>query len=64
MASDVSSLERHLRITDSVLKFITVKRDEGIYLEDYNYVESEQKNKIYLQPDALDVLLGRAEYTH
>ena len=56
---NIANLERQLRIDDTVLKFITVKKeDEEEYnnLPDYN-PKSEQK-----QPDALDVLLGLADY--
>lgn len=61
---DIVDLERHFRIDDNVLKFITVKHNDDDYeyqedrLEDLEteVIESEQ------QPDALDVLLGLATY--
>lgn len=55
---DVLELERRLRIDDDVLKFMTMKNSELPELEDYDS-ESEQKKS---KPDALDVLLGLADY--
>lgn len=62
---NITDLERHFRIDDNVLKFITVKHNDDDYefqedsLEDLEteVIESEQD-----QPDALDVLLGLATY--
>lgn len=57
---EVVETERQLRINDAVIKFITVKLDE----DDYDLLDldeaSEQNHSA--KPDALDVLLGLAEY--
>ena len=53
-----SELERHLRIDENVLKFMTIKDSSLPELEDYiPEARSEQQ-----KPDALDVLLGFATY--
>jgi len=63
---NVAELERNMRIDDNILKFITVRREEDD-ITDYpeedvpeypNDVKSEQRQPI----DALDVLLGFADY--
>lgn len=54
--SNVDKLERMLRTDDDVIKFMTVKNIEGIELLD---LKSSPKSE---QIDALDVLLGFAEY--
>lgn len=57
---EVIETERQLRINDAVIKFITVKLDEDDYdLPDLDEA-SEQDHPV--KPDALDVLLGLAEY--
>ena len=57
----ISELETELRKDDHVLKFLTVKNQELPELEDYvpddGSDQSEQE-----KPDALDVLLGFANY--
>lgn len=62
---NILELERQFRIDDQVIKFITVKidsaTDEEHELEDYDPAEAKSEQKIE-QPDALDVLLGFAEY--
>jgi small subunit ribosomal protein S6 len=64
---NVTELERILRIDDDVLKFMTLKLDEEENsLEEIS--ESEQQSPIHpeennSQIDALDVLLGLADYT-
>jgi len=57
---NVIELESHFRIDDHVIKFIVVRReeDEDIELEDYIPENSKSEQKI----DALDVLLGLADY--
>lgn len=60
---DVTDVERHLRIDDDVLKFMTVKveADEDEFsleeLTEDDVTTTEQD-----KPDALDVLLGLAHY--
>lgn len=61
--SNVSELERCMHLNKNVLKFITVKKEDAELEEnDAEYiskdVESEQSSTI----DALDVMLGLAEY--
>lgn len=62
---DIVDLERHFRIDDNVVKFITVKHNDDEYdfpedcLEDYT---QDEEIKSEQQPDAMDVLLGFAEY--
>lgn len=60
---NIPELEKQFRIDDQVIKFLVVRVDSEEYeLEDYHPDEvskSEQKEE---QPDALDVLLGFAEY--
>lgn len=57
---EVVETERQLRINDAVIKFIIVKLDEDDYdLPDLDEA-SEQNHPV--KPDALDVLLGLAEY--
>lgn len=57
---EVRETERQLRITDTVIKFITFMQDGYDYeLPDLDEA-SEQKHPA--KPDALDVLLGLAEY--
>lgn len=65
---NVAELERHVRIDDNVLKFITVRTEdaedelEEMPAED-NAGESEQSSSNpNSQVDALDVLLGFADY--
>lgn len=59
-SDEVVETERQLRINDAVIKFITVKLDEDDYdLPDLDEA-SEQNHSA--KPDALDVLLGFAEY--
>ena len=61
---NIRELEKQLRIDDQVLKFMTLKLDDGTELEDYHPDEnpkSEQKQEDE-KPDALDVLLGFADY--
>ena len=54
----IQELERHLRIDENVLKFMTIKDSSLPELEDYiPEARSEQQ-----KPDALDVLLGFATY--
>ena len=63
---NVDELERCFRINDKVLKFLTVKRDAAeCELEEFLIPEdaiSEQRSNA--QVDALDVLLGFAEYSN
>lgn len=65
---NVAELERCMRINDNVLKFMTVKRDEAEdELEEVvpaagDAGESEQSYNPNSQVDALDVILGFAEY--
>ena len=60
-SSDItSSFEKHLKITDEVLKFITIRIDDEDEIE-LEKREEEVKDKSE-QPDALDVLLGFAKY--
>ena len=59
-SDEVIETERQLRINDAAIKFITVKLDEDDYdLPDLDEA-SEQDHPV--KPDALDVLLGFAEY--
>ena len=62
---NIPELERQFRIDDQIIKFITVRiddaADEEYELEDYDPAEAKSEQKIE-QPDALDVLLGFAEY--
>ena len=61
---NVIDLERQLRIDDHVIKFMTIKMSETedeVLLEDYK-PEEETKSEQNQQPDALDVLLGLAEF--
>lgn len=67
---NVAELERCMRINDNVLKFITIKRDEAEdELEEVvpaagDTGKSEQSSyNPNSQVDALDVMLGFAEYT-
>ena len=55
-SNNVTELERMLRTDDDVIKFMTVKNIEGVELLD---LKSSPKSE---QIDALDVLLGFAEY--
>lgn len=55
-SNNVTELERMLRTDDDVIKFMTIKNIEGVELLD---LESSPKSE---QIDALDVLLGFAEY--
>ena len=57
---DVADLERHLRIDDDVLKFMTVKNLEDVELEELT--EDDVTTTEQDKPDALDVLLGLAHY--
>ena len=64
-ADEIANLERMLRISSDVLKFITLRMEDDDKTEsaEEEYVlpgdtQSEQDS----QPDALDVLLGLAEY--
>ena len=73
LPDNVTELERCMRINDKVLKFMTVKRDSAEdeldeFVEDVTPevkdVESEQSSyNPNSQVDALDVLLGFADYT-
>ena len=61
---NVIDLERQLRIDDYVIKFMTIKTNEmenKILLANYK-PEEETKSEQDQQPDALDVLLGLAEF--
>lgn len=67
-SENVAKLERHMRIDDNVLKFITVRRDEEaeyeleeIVVDDAGKSEQSSYNP-NSQVDALDVLLGFADY--
>ena len=64
---NVSELERNLRINDDVLKFITVIKEDEELEEFQEEAESEQAtdtemNNSNAQIDALDVMLGFADY--
>jgi small subunit ribosomal protein S6 len=60
---DVADIERHLRIDDDVLKFMTVKveADEDEFTLD-ELTEDDVTTTEQDKPDALDVLLGLAHY--
>ena len=60
----ISELERRLRIDDQVLKFMTLKLDEEPDFEDYNPDKNPKSEQMQVteKPDALDVLLGFADY--
>ena len=55
-SNNITELERMLRTDDDVIKFMTVKNIEGVELLD---LKPNPKSE---QIDALDVLLGFAEY--
>lgn len=55
---DILDLEKEIKNDKNVLKFLTVKREDMSDALD-NYIKD---SKDYEQPDAVDVLLGRAEY--
>lgn len=62
---DVAELERNMRIDDNVLKFITVKKDdedEDDMEVDEDYHQESEQDQPEAKPDALDVLLGFADY--
>jgi len=63
--TNITGLERRLRIDDNVLKFMTVKindlEGDEYELEDY-HPEDEKSEQKEEKPDALDVLLGFADY--
>mgnify|MGYP002706386168 CR=1 FL=1 len=58
---EVVETERQLRINDAVIKFITIKLDEE---DDYDLPDLDDASEPDhpVKPDALDVLLGFAEY--
>ena len=56
--TNVTELERHMRVNDDVLKFMTVEIDSDKYT-DWELLPSSPSSE---QPDALDVLLGLADY--
>ena len=56
----IEELERHLRIDEDVLKFMTVKNNELPELEDY--IPEEVRVNRNKNIDALDVLLGIDNY--
>ena len=59
----ITELEKQLRIDDNVLKFMTIRLDgETIELEDYDPDENSKSEQEDEKPDALDVLLGFADY--
>lgn len=57
---EVVETERQLRINDAVIKFITIKLDEDNY--DLPDLDDTSEPDHPVKPDALDVLLGLAEY--
>jgi small subunit ribosomal protein S6 len=65
---NVAELERHMRIDDNVLKFLTVRNEEAGYeLEEMPAADDAGKSEQSSynpnsQVDALDVLLGFADY--
>lgn len=64
-SDDVAELERNCRITDNILKFITVRKEDDCELEDVEFISDEiliDQDVKSEQVDALDVLLGLAEY--
>ena len=70
-SENVAELERHMRIDDNVLKFLTVRNEEAGYdLEELEEMPAEDdagksEQSSYnpnSQVDALDVLLGFADY--
>lgn len=60
---NVAELERQMRIDDNVIKFMTVKCNDDD-LDEYADVvdEEDEKSEQDSKPDALDVLLGLANY--
>lgn len=61
-SEDVGEVERLMRIDDSVLKFLTVKQEEGYEIEDAEFISEDAKSEQTAAIDAYDVLLGFAEY--
>ena len=62
---DVAELERNMRIDDNVLKFINVKKndeDEDDMEVDEDYHPESEQDHPEAKPDAMDVLLGFADY--
>ena len=65
VGSNITELEKTLRIDSNVLKFMTVKADDYDdvpELEDLRIFENSNTTKSEQKPDALDVLLGFANY--
>ena len=64
---NIPELERRFRIDDQIIQFITIRINDDMMtaeeyeLEDYDPAKAKSEQKIE-QPDALDVLLGFAEY--
>ena len=61
----VAELERNMRIDDNILKFITVRQEDDITdypEEDVPEYPDDAKSEQSSTIDALDVLLGFAEY--
>ena len=56
----IQELERYLRIDEQVLKFLTVKTDSSLELEDY--IPKEDRVNRNKNIDAVDVLLGITNY--
>lgn len=56
----IQELERHLRIDEQVLKFMTMKNNDLPELEDY--IPEEDRVNRNKNIDALDVLLGLDDY--
>ena len=71
-SDNVTELERTCRTTDNILKFITVRKEDDYELEEVEFIPDEfitssELNMINQdvkseQVDALDVLLGLADY--
>ena len=61
---NVVELERCMRMNDNVLKFITVRKDETPEEELDAYDPREDAKSEQNKVDAIDVLLGFADYTN
>ena len=66
-SENVAELERHMRIDDNVLKFMTIRNEEAEYkLEEIVVDDASKSEQSSYNPnsqvDALDVLLGFADY--
>ena len=59
---NVAELERNMRIDDNVLKFITVRQEDEYLEEDVPSTPVQDESEQVSKPDALDVLLGFADY--